>query len=112
MRLLGACDPSRWEVRQEDQETRLRCVKPDLKTKAKTKLKKESQEIHRQLWIQEILNGAQIFAKLVQNLTVKKFFLFLLFEDRISDSQRQWITRHTKRQEKQHSLEGRPWIVV
>lgn len=42
----------------------------------------------------------------------KKFFLFLLFEDRISDSQRQWITRHTKRQEKEHSLEGRPWIVV
>lgn len=76
MRLLGACDPSRWEARQEDQETRLRCVKPYLKTKAKTKLKKESQEIHRQLWIQEILNGAQIFATLVQNLTVKNFFYF------------------------------------
>lgn len=76
MRLLGACDPSRWEARQEDQGTRLRCVKPDLKTKAKTKLKKESQEIHRQLWIQEILNGAQIFATLVQNLTVKNFFCF------------------------------------
>lgn len=91
---------------------RLRCVKPDLKTKAKAKLKKETQEIHRQLWMQGILNGAQIFVKLVQESHSKNFFQFLLFEDRISDSQRQWITRQTKRQEKQHSLEGQPWIVV